>query len=272
MIKKLFATVIAISMLSCGRNSENYYGGSPVNGDSRYSDDAGSLKFDRVSYQSKYVTERKLIKHGNLNFEVSDINSTKKMVTDKATEFGAYIAEESRDSNNRTYRQLIRVPYQHLDEFMSFIEGIAKTVDSESVNIEDVTEEYIDAEIRVKTKKELESRYRELLKQAKAVKDILEIETQLGNVRTDIETMEGKLKYLNNQVAFSTLVLKYYETVSANNGFGHRLSRTFGNGWDTFLDFLIGVFETWPFLLIGSSLIWLFIRWRRKRKLPIIQS
>lgn len=222
---------------------------------------------DDQSQNSPVLVERKLIKNGYVEFEVSDVEETKKAITQLTTDFGGYISADNQNNYSGTprYEQTLRVPADKLDEFISKIEALARNVDAKNISTQDVTEEFIDVETRMKTKKELETRYLELLKQAKTVKDLIEVETQLANVRGEIESMEGRLKYLNSQVSFSTLNLTYYQPVSGNTGFGYRFSRTFGNGWDHFLGFIIGVFEAWPFVIIGAGLVWLFIRWRRNK-------
>ena len=73
------------------------------------------------------------------------------------------------------------------------------------IDSQDVTEEYIDITARLKTKKELEARYLELLKKANKVEEIVSIEKEIGNLRSDIESIEGRLRYINNAVAYSTL-------------------------------------------------------------------
>lgn len=233
---------------------------------------AGFLRLRQVAsdqQQAPLSIERKLIRNGSISFEVADVEAARRSVADLTKAFGGYISSDNQNdySGSPQYQQTIRVPADKLDEFISKIEELARHVDSKSVSIEDVTEQFIDVEARLKTKKELEARYLELLKQAKAVKDIVEIETQLGNVRAEIESMEGRLKYLTDQVTFSTLTVTYYQTVSATYGFGHRFLSSFGEGWDAFLGFLIGVFTAWPFLILIAVIAWAIRRWWRARKL-----
>jgi Domain of unknown function (DUF4349) len=215
------------------------------------------------------TTDRKLIKNGSIEFEVSDTEETQKAIVKLTADAGGYVSSESQNSYSGSprYEQTVRVPAEKLDEFLAKIEGLAKKVDNKSINTQDVTEEFIDVETRLKTKKELEARYRELLKQANKVEDILAIETQLGNVRSEIESMEGRLTYLKNQVSFSTLTITFYKVVSGNYGFGYRFMNSFGNGWNSLLEFVIGIFEAWPFVIMLGLGVWLFVRWRRNRKL-----
>lgn len=214
------------------------------------------------------VTERKLIRNGSIEFEVSSVADTKQKVTDLVNEAGGYISTDNQNnySGSPRYEQVARIPADKLDDFISKIEALAKKVDNKSISTQDVTEEFIDVETRLATKKELEARYRDLLKQAHTVKDIIEVEAQLNNVRGEIESMEGRLKYLNSQVSYSTLTLSYYQATSGNYGFSYRFMNSFGEGWRNLLDFVIGVFAAWPFVIIIAVGAWLFARWRHKRR------
>ena len=232
-----------------------------------------NLAMSKVSNQSApqqqpVTTERKLIKNGSIEFEVGSVTETKDKITVLVKDAGGYISSDNQNnySGSPRFEQVARIPSDKLDEFVSQIEGLAKKVDSKTISTQDVTEEFIDVETRLATKKELEARYRDLLKQAKTVKDIIEVEAQLNNVRSEIESMEGRLKYLNSQVSYSTLTIAYYQPVSGNFGFGYRFMNSFGEGWRNLLDFFIGLLEAWPFVIFIGIGIWLFVRWRRNRK------
>ena len=86
-------------------------------------------------------------------------------------------------------------------------------------------------------KKQLEKKYLDILTKAKSVKEILEVEKELGKLREDIESVEGRLKYLQNQVSFSTLSINFYKTESNSSGFGKRISNGFSNGFENLKSF-----------------------------------
>ncbi len=214
------------------------------------------------------TTERKLIRNGSLSFETSDVKKTKTAIDAICKELNAYVSNESQNSYASTlqYNQTIRVTADKFDLLVQKIEAEASRVEGKNVNTEDVTEEFIDVEARLKTKKDLEARYREILKQAKTVEEIITIERQIAEVRSDIESMEGRLKYLTNQVAYSTLTVSFYETVGTDFGFGSKVGGAFGTGWDYFLSFLIGLINVWPFLILMALAIWLAFRWDKRRR------
>jgi hypothetical protein len=218
--------------------------------------------------QSDQNTERKLIKEGAMSFQCEDVVKTKAEVDKMIKELGAYSSSEGQDSygQNLNYHQTIRVPAEKFDALIQGLEKLAVKVESKDINTRDVTEEFIDLETRLKTKKELETRYLEILKQARSVEDVLSVEREIGNVRSEIESMEGRLNYIMNKVSFSTLNVNYYQLINPDFGFGSKLIASLSNGWENLLSFLIGIMNLWPFILLISGGTWFFIRWRRRSK------
>jgi len=217
---------------------------------------------------SAVTAERKLIRNGDLSFETSDVTKAKASIETICKELNAYISNESQNNfeERLQHNQVIRVPAEKFDVLLQKLEALAVKVESKNINTQDVTEEFIDVETRLKTKKELENRYHEILKQAKTVSDIVSIESQIASVRSEIESMEGRLTYLKNQVSFSTLHVSYYQIIGTDFGFATKFVRALAQGWDNLLTFLIGLVNLWPFLLliIGISLV--ISRWRKRKR------
>lgn len=212
--------------------------------------------------------DRKLIKTGDILFETPDVRQTKATVEAACKEHNAYISNENQNNfeTRIQYNQTIRVPADKFDQLFQQIEADAINVDNKNINTQDVTEEFIDVEARLKTKKELEARYRELLTQAKTVQDLVSIEGQIANVRSEIESMEGRLTYLKNQVSYSTLTVSYYEVIGTDFGFATKLVRALRQGWDNLLSFMILTINIWPFLFIGASIFVGIGVWRKRKK------
>ncbi|MFM9840774.1 MAG: DUF4349 domain-containing protein [Cyclobacteriaceae bacterium] len=210
--------------------------------------------------------DRKLIKNGTLVFKVSDVSEAKKQIDKLVKESNGYPSTETQTNYDERlqYNLTVRVPANSFDEFINNVLKLATKVESKNITTEDVTEQFIDTEARLKTKKELEIRFREILKHAKTVEEILSIESQLSNVRTEIESAEGKLNYLKSQIAMSTLTITYYELIATDFGFASKFVHSLREGWDNLLAFLIGLVSIWPFVLaIGGGVFWF---WRRRLK------
>jgi len=119
--------------------------------------------------------------------------STRKQILESVDKYEGYIAsdEEYKYKGGISNTIVIRVPAENFDELLAdATKGVSK-FDSKNITVKDVTEEFLDIQARLKTKKELENRYLELLKKAKSVPEILEVERQLGQLRADIESIEG---------------------------------------------------------------------------------
>jgi hypothetical protein len=213
-----------------------------------------------------HFTERMLIKNGSISFETADIEATRKDIEKLYREFDGYIASENHfNADDRLQQQQeVRIPSKNFDAFVEKVEKLGSKVEHKTIHTQDVTEEFIDLEARLKTKKELEARYRELLRFAKNVKDMLSIEEQIETVRSEIESMEGRLHYLKNQVAFSTISVSYYELTGVDFGFASKFVHALRNGWDNLLGFLISIVNVWPFMLFGSAAIYLLVKYRRR--------
>ena len=142
--------------------------------------------------------------------------------------------------------------------------------DSREINVSDVTENFYDLSARLKTKKEIEQRYLQILSRAGNIKDVLEVERQIGDIRTEIERIEGRLKYLQNQVSYSTLTVTYYKVLSVsaqqNKGFFKKLRTGFVKGWDFLLSLVIGIVHIWPVLILLAIGLIVARKRRSKRK------
>ena len=214
---------------------------------------------------SNDLTLRKLIKNGTLSFETKDIEKTGKEIEKLYQEFNGYLASENHFNYGERlqHEQEIRIPSQSFDPFIKKLEELGTKVENKHISTQDVTEEFIDVEARLKTKKDLEARYLDLLKIAKTVQEMLSIESQLGNVRAEIESMEGRLNFLQNQVAFSTIKISYYELTGADFGFASKFIHSLKNGWDNLLTFLIAMVNVWPFLMLLGIGAVLYTRYRK---------
>ncbi len=245
-------------------------GGCSENNAASYAEKAGveAGRPERVQSESREIeVERKLIKEGFVEFETADMGATRKKIFDSLEKYKAYIASdrEYRSGDRISNTIVVRVPAANFDSMLHEVTRGVKHFDSKNVEVKDVTEEFLDVEARLKTKKELENRYLELLKKANTVSEILEVEKQTGQLRSEIESIEGRLKYLKNQVAFSTLHLTFYQSIPEKTEFGSQLIKAFQSGWDNLIGFLILLVRIWPFIIIGFALFFGIKMWKKRK-------
>jgi type IV secretory pathway VirB6-like protein len=103
------------------------------------------------------------------------------------------------------------------------------------------------------------------LSRAATVEDILRIEKAIGELQMEIESAEGKMRYLKDRISLSTLTVTYYQEADSSFGFFSKLADGIKNGWDGFLWFIIGLSYLWVFILLIVVIFYL-IRWGKKKK------
>ena len=218
------------------------------------------------------VDKKKIIRDGRLGLKVADLEKTKVGIDTLVTVFGGYYANESLDNSDyeSSYQLKIRIPSVSLDQFILKIETGKGQITYKEVDARDVTAEFIDFETRLANKRSYLKRYNDLLKQAKSVKDILEIEEKTRIIEEEIESSEGRLNYLKDLVAFSTLDLRITKvkefrfTPKSRDLFTERFKQTLSNGWNGFIDFLLLLIRLWPFWILVATMIQIWKRFKRK--------
>ena len=87
---------------------------------------------------------------------------------------------------------------------------------------------------------------------------------EVQKAQKEIESAEGRLKYLKDRISMSTLHLTFYETTSAPVGFFGEIGKSFAEGWKGFLFFVLGIIRVWPILLIIATILFFIIKRRKK--------
>lgn len=215
--------------------------------------------------------ERKIIKEGSIRFETKSVIETQKEIKKMVAELGGYIGNENSYNYEGTieYSLTARVPEDKFNTLIDRVSSLAEKVESKNINSSDVTEEFIDVEARIKTKKELEERYKEILKKATRVDEILNIEREMGNLRAEIESLEGRMNYLKNRISLSTLNITFYEKVSVPFGFFSKVKQALHNGWQALLWFIIIMISLWPFIILVLIILFIILKFRKKKTNPL---
>jgi hypothetical protein len=227
------------------------------------------------------VIERKIIRNADLQLEASSPEESQQKITAIAESVNGFVVESAQSGSDvksttlNSVTMTIRIPAEKFDETLAEIRKTGSRVISENVKGQDVTEEFIDIEARLKTEKALEQQFIEIMKQAKSVEDALNVQRELANVRGGIEKIEGRKRFLENQSSLSTIKIRLQTpaTVSASStGFFYRLTESLSNGFDYALGFLLALITfaiaIVPFLLFVVLPIYLVLRyfWRKSRK------
>jgi hypothetical protein len=220
------------------------------------------------------LTDQKIIRNGSMTLSVADALEARNQLAALLDKHKAYIGNEQLDNNDYQTNYIIqlRVPAENLDALIGDIESIRGTVTYKSIQARDVTEEYIDLETRLKNKQAYLDQYRALLKNARTMEDILKVQEQIRALEEEIESFTGRLKYLNSQVALSTLDLTINQTKDyvfrpdRKINFFERLKESISGGWYGFVKFSLDLLVLWPFLILIAVMVWIWRRIRRNRR------
>ncbi|OCA79668.1 hypothetical protein BBH99_18125 [Chryseobacterium contaminans] len=216
---------------------------------------------------------RKIIKNGNIRIQVGEIKKAQALVNEILKKNNAYIQkEEFRNTDvDENLDLTIRVPHKSFDTLInSFSDGLGSVL-SKNVSSDDVTEEYTDVSIKLANKKIYLEKYRDMLKSAANTKDMLEIQEKIRGLEDEIDVAEGRLRFIDDRVNYSTLNLSLYKekvrsSATSKIGFGSRFADSITEGWNSFVAFLLGIISFWPFFLLLPLIIILWRKWKKKKQ------
>ncbi|HEY4159378.1 MAG TPA: DUF4349 domain-containing protein [Polyangiaceae bacterium] len=164
------------------------------------------------------ATARKVMRKADLTLEVRTPAQAETEVTSIAERAGGYVASSAREVRAEEGAHALsrvtltlRVPSDKLGSVLADVKRLGIGSATENITSDDVTDEYIDLEARLKNQRAMEEQFRELLKRASSVEDALKVEQQLGSVRTEIDRMEGRRRFIDQESAFSTVTLTLSE-------------------------------------------------------------
>src|SRR6185369_670939 len=171
------------------------------------------------------------------------------------------------------FKLVVRVPFDQFGGALDDIRKLASNVPEEKTTGEDVTEEFIDLEARIKTQKALELQFIEIMKQAKKVEDALEVQSQLADVRTEIEKLEGRKRFLENRSSLATITVNIQAPrpiiATTPTGFGHSVREAISDsielGSGLFLFFVRALILMVPLLIFVVLPFALVIRYAVRR-------
>lgn len=242
-----------------------------------------SLDQAETSQNQPTTVERKIIRNADLQLEAASPEEAQQKITAIAESKDGFVVESQqsssdvRSSSRDIVTMTVRVPAAKFNESLDEIRKTAARVIVETIKSDDVTEEFIDIEARLKAKKALETQFLEIMKQAKSVDDALSVQKQLAEVRGEIEKIEGRKRFLETQASLSTIKIRVQTPASFSTnstGFFYRLGESISSGFDFALSFILGlvtflvailpfvIFIVLPILLV---LRYLWRKWRKRK-------
>jgi hypothetical protein len=159
-------------------------------------------------------SNRKVIRNGQMEFEVDRYDAAFAQVSKLTTENGGYVGttdSEKLPNGKVKGTVIVRVPPDRLDTLVLQLRGIGD-LKSQKLEAQDISKQYTDLESGLRAAKAMEERLMQMVKEGKgAIKDLLAAEKELGVWRQKVEQITGEMKYYDNLVALSTLKVTLFE-------------------------------------------------------------
>ncbi len=247
--------------------------------------DANSLDTDEAD--QGYVTagevvERMIIYSAQLSLSVDMPRETQSNVIELVNRLGGYVnSSESYTTGDDllNINMTVRVPAERFDEAMATLREMGREVTHESIQSEDVTQEYVDLESRLRALEVKEARLETLMDEAEDTEAVLEVYRELSQTQQEIEQTKGRMQYLSQLSAMATITLHLAQDELAQpvEVAGWRFGGTLRRAFDALMDaiqfliqgliwFLVLVF---PILLVIGSLLFALVKllgWMLRRR------
>ncbi|OGH69152.1 MAG: hypothetical protein A3I29_00045 [Candidatus Magasanikbacteria bacterium RIFCSPLOWO2_02_FULL_44_11] len=154
------------------------------------------------------ATDRLIVKTGSLSLLVKNVPDAVKAVTNFVTGNGGFVVTSniSKEKDAPYGSMMIRLPAAKFQAGIDVGKSLGE-VKNEQTNGQDVTEEFVDLDAQLRILKATEIQFVQLMQRSGSISDILSVQRELMNVRSQIERLEGRMKYLKDSVALSTITL-----------------------------------------------------------------
>jgi len=220
--------------------------------------------------------DRKIIKTATLSLEVKDYNKYYTSLRDVVRRTGGYIATEDQSQSDYKLENIltVKVPVAQFDEAMNLLAtttGDEKIVERK-ITSQDVTGEVVDTKSRIEAKKQARLRYMELLKQAKNIEEILQVQNEINEIQEEIEMGSGRVIYLNHSAAFSTIQLTFYQVLNPSQqpdtdpSFFTKLWNAFDNGWQFIKNLVLALITIWPLWIVCLGVWYGIKKWSNVKR------
>ncbi|MBI4298278.1 MAG: DUF4349 domain-containing protein [Chloroflexi bacterium] len=168
------------------------------------------------SVYSSQIPQRMVVRTINMAMQVKDIPQILNSIASLAEGMGGFVVSSNLagEEENINGYITIRVPSEKTDETLTQIRSLSLRVTNEQTNAQDVTEEYVDIQSRLKTLEATEAQLLTLLNRADKVEDILAVYRELTNIRSQIEQMKGRIQYLERTSSTSLISVSLSLSVS----------------------------------------------------------
>lgn len=301
--------VLCLALSACGSAGKSAAGGNKANGESFDAqapqssaapsempvpiperDGMIAEEFSGNTAGGAYYDNTKIIRTAELSLQSTDFDAAVEALNALVTAQKGYFESSNfsyggySSSGNRWGEFTVRVPKESFDPFLTAVGEVAHVV-RRNTGIQDVGEEYYDAELHLQTLNTKHERLLALLEKAEIMEDIIALESALSDVEYQIQQYKSTLTRYDALIDFSTIYIDLQEVVRVSDTpteadpLTARMGAAFTRGWHGFCDGLAD-FAVWCayhfmdlliFLAVAAVAILVlvrFLRRRRNRRLP----
>ncbi|MCR9172380.1 MAG: DUF4349 domain-containing protein [bacterium] len=235
-----------------------------------YYEGVGNVQNTPEAPDQNLIGDRKMIWNADLEFEVADLEKSFSAIRRLSKHHQGYISTmEHTNEGYEVWMSLnIRVSSDHFHDLVASIKKQSKKLDVAIITSDDVTEEYVDIQNRLETKRKARERYIEILRsKTGTIEEVIQAEDAIRRITEEIEAKEGRLRYLNDQIDFSTIDIRMYKKVDQEKPiiaeaptYGDKAKSSFSSGWQAIKSLGLFFITIWPLILIMG----LFYIWKRR--------
>ena len=216
--------------------------------------------------------DKKIVKTAVLSGEVNEFKKFSAQLPALVKNFGGYISSENQSQSEARIENtmVIRVPVDQFENALSVLSGSLVRITEKSISSDDVTMQLVDGKSRMEAKKQVRLRYLELLRQARNMEEILTVQKEINGIQEEIESVAGRLNYLQHASSMSTIQFTYMQVLDAKavlpkeEKFLDKLGSSFAYGWGWMQELFLGITSLWP-ILLGVTVTVLLYRKRRAK-------
>lgn len=218
--------------------------------------------------------DKKIIKTATLRLEIKDFKKYNNYVHEVAKRYGGYFAQEEQNQADGKIESIItiKVPVSQFDNLVNVLPAEDTKVQEKKISSDDVGSEMADTKSRLEAKKQMRLKYLDFLKQSKNMTEVLQVQAEINQIQEEIESATGRMNYLSQQTAYSTINLTFYQPLQGYQptdgepSFLTRITGAFIIGFNWIKELVIGLISIWPLLIIAGS-GFVFLKKLRRRRL-----
>jgi hypothetical protein len=273
-MKRSILILLAIAFCSCAQNYKMESARSTT--DETLASDQSNVPSSQEAHTDPNA---KLIRTADYRFRVDDMKKSSDAIEMHVRKFPAHISSSNMSfvADIMQTTMTIRVRSEFFNDLLREIDKEAGHVHYRNIRTEDVAKQFVDLESRLKTKREVQERYKEILRtKAGKIEELLAAEKQIGELQEEIKAAVSRLNFLKDQVSYSTINLEFYQRIEDQNLAAEdqeNIAKKFGNAFFSGLKgtiaVLIAATNLWPIIVVCVLAVFYF---RKKRLLSFPQK